>query len=686
MSYLCGSEERRNAVVLSPLNGIDFLEMIDAEAPADDLRQHLLALTCFKAVAGLTAAHARVEGGERIQGIRILWAFPLDSAPGELGELDPEERAFFATYRAGKPDREKVLVLRTDAAGDFSRYRLVLVQPGSERPPQGFDPRLSAVEFSFKAECPTDYDCKALAECLSEGFPEPQIDYLAKDYGSFRRLIFDRLATLAPQWRERGPADLGVALVELMAFTADRLSYFQDAVTTEAYLGTARRRISVRRHARLVDFTLHEGANARTWVCLTVGAAADGALLPGPDPATGRPGTALATGFEVEQGTVASPALPPAWLDRAVRGGAVVFETLHDLTLRKALNELRFYTWSEKECCLPAGATTATLRRPSGPGLATGTFLLFEEVLGRRSGAEADADPRRRHVVRLMEVREGVDPLDGTEVVEIAWDGADALPFPLSVSVLTDDAHGGRYVEDVSVARGNLVLADHGRSVEGELLPAVPVPSAGGGASPYRPVLAEGPVTHAVGLGVAGGSGPPALPAAELLRTSPEEALPAVLLESPAETWRPRRDLLASDRFQTEFVVEVDDEGRARLRFGDDVHGRRPSSGAELTARYRVGGGAVGNVGAEALRHVFLDQAGIEAVRNPLPAAGGREPQSKEEARQLAPQAFRRQQRAVTEADYAEVAQRHPEVQRAAATFRWTGSWTTVFLTVDRLG
>ena len=50
------------------------------------------------------------------------------------------------------------------------------------------------------------------------------------------------------------------------------------------------------------------------------------------------------------------------------------------------------------------------------------------------------------------------------------------------------------------------------------------------------------------------------------------------------------------------------------------------------------------------------------------------------------PTAFRRQERAVTPEDYAEVAERHAEVQRAAATFRWTGSWHTVFLTVDRLG
>jgi hypothetical protein len=32
------------------------------------------------------------------------------------------------------------------------------------------------------------------------------------------------------------------------------------------------------------------------------------------------------------------------------------------------------------------------------------------------------------------------------------------------------------------------------------------------------------------------------------------------------------------------------------------------------------------------------------------------------------------------------VTERHPSVQRAAATFRWTGSWHTVFLTVDRQG
>ena len=78
--------------------------------------------------------------------------------------------------------------------------------------------------------------------------------------------MLDRLALLVPDWRERNAADVGIALVELLAYVGDHLSYQQDAVATEAYLGTARRRVSSRRHARLVDYLMHDGCNARAWV------------------------------------------------------------------------------------------------------------------------------------------------------------------------------------------------------------------------------------------------------------------------------------------------------------------------------------------------------------------------------------------------------------------------------------
>jgi predicted phage baseplate assembly protein len=76
----------------------------------------------------------------------------------------------------------------------------------------------------------------------------------------------------------------------------------------------------------------------------------------------------------------------------------------------------------------------------------------------------------------------------------------------------------------------------------------------------------------------------------------------------------------------------------------------------------------------------------LVGVRNPWPGAGGAAPESIEAVRQNAPQAFRTQERAVTPADYETIALRFPGVQRAAATIRWTGSWYTVFITVDRLG
>ena len=74
--------------------------------------------------------------------------------------------------------------------------------------------------------------------------------------GTFYKVLDTEACLLQP--------DLGTALVELLAYAADHLSYQQDAVANEAYLETARRRVSVRRHARLVDYRMHDGASART--------------------------------------------------------------------------------------------------------------------------------------------------------------------------------------------------------------------------------------------------------------------------------------------------------------------------------------------------------------------------------------------------------------------------------------
>ena len=103
-----------------------------------------------------------------------------------------------------------------------------------------------------------------------------------------------------------------------------------------------------------------------------------------------------------------------------------------------------------------------------------------------------------------------------------------------------------------------------------------------------------------------------------------------------------------------------------------------------LTASYRLGHGVQGNVGPESIS-VLLGES--SRVRNPLPARGGTDPEQLEKVRTDAPNAFRVQDRAVTEADYGTiVTERFGGVQRAAGRMRWTGSWYTAFATVDRSG
>src|SRR5207244_4168355 len=113
-------------------------------------------------------------------------------------------------------------------------------------------------------------------------------------------------------------------------------------------------------------------------------------------------------------------------------------------------------------------------------------------------------------------------------VTDIEWGRADALPFPLCVSSVGKTT----YYDDVGVALGNIVLADHGMTVSDErddpsfdlsqattsLVPAVvplpnpalaqPTPVAASrcddqAAEPaparYRPRLANTPITQAAG-------------------------------------------------------------------------------------------------------------------------------------------------------------------------------------------
>jgi hypothetical protein len=677
MGLSCHTDPRRQAVRAQPGRvGLDYVEV------GED--QRVLRVTFLGKLPPELAqdgpglpAHFSLEGGRGGTPVRIV-------------DVDPQ-------HGDGR-ERDDWLVLRLDRRGDHGPYRLRLHDIA------GLDPFYDSVEFSFKVGCPAEIDCADTAACVQAAPAEPVLSYLAKDYASFRRLLEDRMAQVSPQWQADYVPDLGVTLLELLAYTGDYLSYTQDAVATEAYLGTARQRISVRRHARLVDYRLHEGCNARAWVALETDSDLDLpaerlAFLGGISPDAPLPVVL----DDERMATLAEPALQ-------------VFEPVvaGSVRLRAAHNRIAFYDGGRLDCCLPRGATAATLRdawaasegEARALDLRVGDVLLLREVMGARTGIEADADPQRVWPVRLVEVAPLVDDLFPTSaddarplpLLRVAWHRDDALPFPLCLSALGPAPTCAR-LHDVSVAFGNVVLVDHGASVGPVTLGTVPTVQVDAACEcegqpaddAPRPArvqwsLPDAPLTHCH-----------AAPAGDVaarhcLDGAARDALPALRVDDDAGgQWHPVFDLLASSGEQRHVVAEIDNAGRARLRFGDGHLGRAPAAGLTLQARYRVGNGRAGNVGAGSINRLHVrgqHLGGIDLrLGNPLPARGGIDPEPLAQARLLAPGAFRTEpQRAIVADDYARIAERDARIQRASAELVWTGSWYEADVALDPYG
>ncbi|MBB6187834.1 putative baseplate assembly protein [Rhodanobacter sp. MP7CTX1] len=797
----CSNEARREKLrTTGTLNGIDYVEVGDDGVT---LCVHLFG----DIPTDIQVANVRVSGGDRITGLRVLSV--------------NEER---------EPELHDDVCLRVvlDREGDHTAYCLCIVDASSGNDPAswiayaGFDPRYACATLRFRLDCGKNLDCAASTPCVPTPQPLLEINYLAKDYASFRQLLFDRMALNLPAWQERHVPDIGVALVEVLAYTADYLSYYQDAVATEAYLGTARRRISVRRHARLVDYRMHEGCNARALVALSLAVgeatlALDNLLLLAPPVAQ----------LNVTPGFIDASQLAAARVQGALIFEPMPLEGATSITVVAAQSAIRFYTWGDELCCLPRGSTQAVLidaplttppspappapppststvnppttppassappgATPSNPNDPTGTvgiaaigaptasvpvtptasskaavaapqralklqvgdILIFEEVLGPATGNPADADPTHRQAVRLTEVVELVDPLDGTLLLEISWDACDALLFDLCLSVRMPSPDCS-WVQDVSLARGNVLLVDHGDHLSGQCsCAAICMPSGSDdvgndvypgltsaladmpdacqrcnalaedcwlvpGSTDYGCCQCEGavqdvtyppddtghalpgtPLTWAEPL-----PSQPQAPICKLIARDPRAALPQltvyggaladVLIDStPAESclWQSCQDLLESGPNDRQFVVEIDDDGAAHLRFGDGVLGQQPQAGDFFRALSRLGNGTAGNVGRDSIVWLALKSdvppADVQA-RNPLPASGGTAAETLAEVKLYAPGAFSaRSLRAIIADDYAMFAEQSPKLQGAACAMAWNGSNYEADVVVDPLG
>jgi hypothetical protein len=217
---------------------------------------------------------------------------------------------------------------------------------------------------------------------------------------------------------------------------------------------------------------------------------------------------------------------------------------------------------------------------------------------------------------------------------------------------------------------------------------AVTVPAAGGSvnvnvtqgitAGTYQLTAQNGSTYTVADLGVSTG-------AADQVYTLPKSPLLdgtlTVLIQLPAGAvvWEAVADLLTAAATDTVYSTSLTDTGATQVIFGDGVNGAIPPSGCTISAAYRVGGGAYGNVAANAIVDIAATVTGV-SVASSLAASGGADAESLASIRANAPRAWKTQQRAITLQDYADAALAIPAVDKASSTAGAMGAVTVYIL------
>lgn len=621
---------------------------------------------------------------------------------------------------------ETVLTVTVEPVGDYSTYKLrVNTSEFDATDPVIIDPLLNEIDFKFRPGC-FNINCAPDWAQAPEPDQEPVIDYLAKDYDSFRHTMMAAMMQRVPGWQPSSEADLDQVLLELFSAAADELSDYQDRVMNEAYLSSARKRVSLARHARLMDYHIHQGNQASTWLALEVE----------PEfPSSPEPGATiqyyLAENFEV-------------WAGGPTRDdAAVVFLTRERRRVHQLVNRLGLYTWGNAIPSLVAGDTTADLKVIVPTTLTkkkaavavrdvirSGVikYLLIQEHRNPATGTLNGFNPQKRQLLRLLSGDDGAEALyDPTTAaadydpvadqpanpnvewfVRVRWEEKDALKSNYCFTVKCSET---REVQDVSLFHGNLVEVTHGR------LQTTVFKEPGTTLTPPNECYYERVGRWDLRSDKYGKWGTicalPAWPLAYLNTRpggdEPPQSTLSVVVSQPGggrDAWDEMPSLIHSDDSDESgdhFVVETDEERLSTIRFGNGRNGKELPENAEVTCTYQVGDGLEGNIGLGKLvqfnqaAHNLLkldpnnplprDSSTIKRCWNPFDITNGRAPEPAAEIIRRAPEAYRiSQRRAVTLQDYVRRAMELPEVSRAAAAYAWTGSWRTVRVTIDPVG
>ncbi|MFO7562603.1 MAG: hypothetical protein R6X02_08155, partial [Enhygromyxa sp.] len=130
--------------------------------------------------------------------------------------------------------------------------------------------------------------------------------------------------------------------------------------------------------------------------------------------------------------------------------------------------------------------------------------------------------------------------------------------------------------------------------------------------------------------------------------------------------WRRAQSFYKATPTDEIYVIRHDAEHQTFIQFGDGELGKRlPTGTNNVVATYRFGVG--GNVEANTITKLVRPIKGVKSVYNPLPATGGEDPPSEQEAREQAIQSTRVLGKLVSLVDFEVEAARYGGVLQAKA-------------------
>ena len=147
--------------------------------------------------------------------------------------------------------------------------------------------------------------------------------------------------------------------------------------------------------------------------------------------------------------------------------------------------------------------------------------------------------------------------------------------------------------------------------------------------------------------------------------------------------WHEADSLAELEPSERKFITKTDNDDKTRIIFGNGIKGSRLPSGSEnIRAMYRNGIGKDGNVIAEQISQLSTKPLGVKEVINPLPASGGANRETRDQARKNVPLAIKALDRLVSVQDYQDFSRVYAGIGKAHAVEISDGRQQLVHVTI----